>query len=137
MSETHPANWYPDPTGRHELRYWDGSIWTDHVSNRGITGTDPVAPVLDRIDGALTVGDESRTVSEQISGAGRRGVGLSGPVAGGGGGILTEPVLVVNQKAKIIELNNEYSVFDQHGNRIASVRQIGPVSYTHLRAHET
>ena len=75
--------------------------------------------------GALTVGDESRTVSEQISGAGRRGVGLSGPVAGGGGGILTEPVLVVNQKAKIIELNNEYSVFDQHGNRIASVRQIG------------
>ncbi|MFZ8998237.1 MAG: phospholipid scramblase-related protein [Ilumatobacteraceae bacterium] len=125
MSETHPADWYPDPTGRHELRYWDGSAWSDHVSDRGVTGTDPVASVLDRIDGALTVGDEGRTVAEQISGSGRRGIGLSGPVAGGGGGILTEPVLVVNQKAKIFELNNEYSVFDQHGNRVAAVRQVG------------
>lgn len=127
MSSTHPANWYPDPMGRHELRYWDGSVWTDHVSDRGVTSTDPVAsgPVLDRIDSALTVGDESRTVAEQISGTGRRGVGLPGPVAGGGGGILTEPVLVVNQKAKIIELNNEYSVFDQHGTKVAAVRQVG------------
>ncbi|MEZ5250897.1 MAG: DUF2510 domain-containing protein [Ilumatobacteraceae bacterium] len=37
-----PANWYPDPTGRNEHRYWDGNAWTDHVSNRGVTGTDPV-----------------------------------------------------------------------------------------------
>ncbi len=28
------AGWNPDPTGRHELRYWDGSTWTDHVSDR-------------------------------------------------------------------------------------------------------
>lgn len=132
MSGTHPANWYPDPTGRHELRYWDGSSWTDHVSNRGITGTDPVsggAPAqrstLDSIDAGLTVGDEGRSVAEQLSGTGHRGIGLSGPVEGGGGGILTEPILVVNQKAKIIELNNEYSVFDQHGNKVAAVNQVG------------
>ncbi|MDQ3352503.1 MAG: DUF2510 domain-containing protein, partial [Actinomycetota bacterium] len=31
MSET-PANWYPDPSHRHELRYWDGTTWTEHVS---------------------------------------------------------------------------------------------------------
>ena len=30
------ANWYPDPTGRHEHRYWDGNAWTDHVSDRGV-----------------------------------------------------------------------------------------------------
>ena len=24
--------WYPDPTQRHEQRYWDGSRWTEHVS---------------------------------------------------------------------------------------------------------
>lgn len=35
-----PAAWHPDPTGRHELRYWDGTAWSDHVSDRGITGTD-------------------------------------------------------------------------------------------------
>ena len=33
----------------------------------------------------------------------------------GGGSIFTEPVLVVNQKAKLIELKNQYSVFDQNG----------------------
>lgn len=37
-------NWYPDPHGRHELRYWDGSAWTDHVSNGGVASTDPVGP---------------------------------------------------------------------------------------------
>jgi hypothetical protein len=37
-----PQNWYPDPTSRHELRYWDGSRWTEHVSSAGVGGTDPV-----------------------------------------------------------------------------------------------
>jgi uncharacterized protein YxjI len=100
------------------------------VSNQGITGTDPVdgppqASGMDRLDAGLTVGDESRKIQEQLSAGGRKGISLDGPVAGGGGGILTEPILVVNQKAKLIELNNQYSVFDQHGNRIAAVNQVG------------
>jgi hypothetical protein len=37
-----PANWYADPTGRHELRYWDGTAWTEHVSDSGTQATDPV-----------------------------------------------------------------------------------------------
>lgn len=36
------AAWHPDPTGRHELRYWDGSQWTDHVSDQGVQSTSPV-----------------------------------------------------------------------------------------------
>jgi uncharacterized RDD family membrane protein YckC len=40
-----PARWAADPLGRHEYRYWDGSQWTEHVSDNGIVGTDPpVAP---------------------------------------------------------------------------------------------
>lgn len=35
-----PANWYPDPTGRNELRFWDGARWTQHVSTSGATGVD-------------------------------------------------------------------------------------------------
>jgi len=27
-----PAGWQPDPTGEHRLRYWDGTSWTDNVS---------------------------------------------------------------------------------------------------------
>jgi hypothetical protein len=26
-----PPNWYPDPKGEAELRYWDGTQWTDHT----------------------------------------------------------------------------------------------------------
>lgn len=34
--------WHPDPTGRHEFRYWDGRGWTDRISDRGHAGTDPL-----------------------------------------------------------------------------------------------
>ena len=36
------AGWLPDPRGRHEFRYWDGSNWTDHVADSGLAGIDPV-----------------------------------------------------------------------------------------------
>jgi uncharacterized protein YxjI len=41
------------------------------------------------------------------------------------GSIFTEPVLVVNQKAKLIEVTNEYAVLDQYGNRLGSVAEVG------------
>jgi uncharacterized protein YxjI len=40
-------------------------------------------------------------------------------------GIFDESVLVVNQKAKLIELTNEYAISDQNGNKIGSVKQVG------------
>jgi uncharacterized protein YxjI len=43
----------------------------------------------------------------------------------GGGTLFNEPILVVNQKTKVIELTNEYKVFDQDGNEIGSVAQVG------------
>lgn len=54
MSE-HPGGWHPDPSGRHELRYWDGREWTEHVSDRGITSLSPLqppAPMADSRQGA-------------------------------------------------------------------------------------
>ena len=38
---TVPAGWYADPSGRYELRYWDGNQWTEHVSRAGQQYTDP------------------------------------------------------------------------------------------------
>jgi len=121
-----PASWYDDPTGRFEHRYWDGATWTDHVSTAGVTSTDPFgtsgAPAtrLDRFDTAVTIGNEGKaeTIDKQLAAVG-------GPIAGGAGTLFTEPVLIVNQKAKLIELNNQYSVFDQAGNQIAAVNQVG------------
>jgi hypothetical protein len=36
-----PSGWYPDPSGRYEMRYWDGLAWTEHVSRGGQQYTDP------------------------------------------------------------------------------------------------
>jgi hypothetical protein len=32
--------WLPDPTGRHELRYFDGSGFTEHVADAGVISVD-------------------------------------------------------------------------------------------------
>ena len=46
MSE-HPPGWHPDPSGRHELRWWDGATFTDQVADAGVTSTDPgTGPVV-------------------------------------------------------------------------------------------
>ncbi len=37
-----PRSWLPDPSGRHELRYWDGTKFTEHVSDAGKISTDPM-----------------------------------------------------------------------------------------------
>ncbi|MGY1745284.1 PH domain-containing protein [Blastococcus sp. SYSU D00695] len=40
------ASWLPDPSGAHELRYWNGTAWTEHVSDQGTTGIDVPDPQL-------------------------------------------------------------------------------------------
>jgi uncharacterized protein YxjI len=52
-----------------------------------------------------------------------------GGVVGGGGSIFTESVLIVNQKAKLIEINNEYAVYDHAGTQIGAVRQVGQSTF--------
>ena len=36
------ASWLPDPLGVHELRYWTGTAWSEHVSDQGVTAIDPL-----------------------------------------------------------------------------------------------
>jgi hypothetical protein len=35
-----PAGWHPDPSGKYEHRWWDGTGWTKTVATNGVTGTD-------------------------------------------------------------------------------------------------
>ena len=112
----HPPAWYPDPFGRHETRRWDGQRWTEHVASHGRQAVDPPTggghfPSLARAQHKV-VDDVQRA-------------GAQPGAAHGGGTIFTEPILVVNQKAKIIEVNNEYAIYDQHGRQLGAVRQVG------------
>lgn len=111
----HPADWYPDPSGTHEHRYWDGAQWTEHVSNHGRQSVAPLtasAPLP-------TTAMPAEKIQKQVAGQ----AGVSAP--SGGSGVFDQSVLVVNQKAKLIELNNEYAVYDQSGTQIGAIRQVG------------
>jgi uncharacterized protein YxjI len=118
MSDAAP-DWYPDPFGRHEKRYYDGAAWTERVSSHGRESVDHPTG-----DGRIpTVGRSAEKIQADVARAG--GVNGDAGRGGGGGTIFTEPVLVVNQKAKLIEVNNEYAIFDQAGVQIGAVRQVG------------
>ncbi len=109
-----PAAWHPDPYGRHEQRYWDGSRWTDHVATRGLQGIEPppgassVAPVL-----APSTDAERQPHSVDST---PRGQGAGGP-------LFTEPVLIVNQKAKLFGSTLGYAVFDQYGQQLGTIQE--------------
>jgi hypothetical protein len=51
------AGWQPDPTGKHDHRYWDGTQWTDNVADAGVAATDPYeapAPEVAAADPSVT-----------------------------------------------------------------------------------
>jgi uncharacterized protein YxjI len=115
QGQQHAPGWYPDPYGRHETRWFDGRQWTEHVASHGRQGVDPPTggghvPTVNRATEKIV-----RDVNSSVGQA----------AAQGGGTIFTEPVLVVNQKAKLIEINNEYAIYNQHGQQIGAVRQVG------------
>ncbi len=115
-TEPHAPDWYPDPYGRHEHRYFDGSQWTEHVSSHGRQSTDAPGGNIH----VPTVDRKTEKVQADVAKA-----GVQTGAEQGGGTLFSEPVLVVNQKAKLIEVNNEYAVYDQNGRQIAAVRQVG------------
>jgi uncharacterized protein YxjI len=110
-----PPDWYPDPSGRHEHRYWDGSKWTEHVASHGRQSVDPDVTAAP----PPAVARPTEKIVRDVAKAGATGTGP------GGGTVFTEAVLVVNQKAKLIEVNNEYAIYDANGTQIGAVRQVG------------
>jgi len=60
---SNPPRWHTDPTGRHQLRYWDGRAWTAHVSNSGVSSTDALPSAASSTSAAaqITPSSEGRS----------------------------------------------------------------------------
>jgi len=114
---TNPAQpgWYPDQRQPDLHRWWDGRAWTAHT-RPGQPPAHDAEPVELNVERAH---DPAR-IRHQVA-----GTGYGGQARSGGGTLFTEPVLVVNQRAKLIEMANEYGVFDQEGRRLGAVVQVG------------
>ena len=128
MVETVPANWYPDPTKRHDLRYWDGNLWTDHVVTNHFQTVDPLNTQLDAVE-TVQVSDHDPGLADKKVSRQVRKADVEVARWQGGGTMLTESILAINQKVKRFEQLVEYEVFDQHGHPIGEIRETG---YNHL-----
>jgi uncharacterized protein YxjI len=90
-----PPGWYADPAGGGGSRWWNGVGWTDAVQ--------PPPP-------AAVQAPQAPPPPQQ---------------AHGGPSLYEQPVLLVNQKTKLVELTNEYAVLDGNGQQIGAVVQVG------------
>ncbi len=79
---TTPAGWYPDPYDASQLRYWDGSVWTESVTPAGGQGA---APGGYEVQGAAGLQD-SVGQGYGAGGYGVQGYGAQGYGAQGGAG---------------------------------------------------
>lgn len=113
MTQTAPAGWYADPTGRHHYRYWNGTQWTDHVGSHGAQTIDPLPRTDVRSAGAATEQSESRTQPARAS-----------EVTGSRPTLWNEQVLVINQRAKLIGSTLTYGVYSQTGVQLATIQEL-------------
>lgn len=86
--EPRSPDWYRDPLGRHDLRYWDGRAWTEQVSDGGRPGTD--AAELDRAGELAERGGDRRAPWPRWVAPAALAVAVVASVAGGGLGLLAD-----------------------------------------------
>ena len=69
------GSWMADPTGRHELRFWDGEQWTEHVSDHGVQSVDHdlTLPRPDAAPAAPPSGQRAATSTYMIREEGKNG----------------------------------------------------------------
>ncbi len=112
MSSQAPApGWYADPTGQHPHRWWDGQQWTDHVS----PGAEPAQPAQEQRPAYLKPAAQQQQHQPQPA----------YQPAATAPSLFESRALVVSQKAKLIELTNEYDINDANGMLLGRVVEVG------------
>jgi len=97
------AGWHADPFGRFDHRYWDGERWTEHVATAGQQTIDP--PIAGPPE---PVSPTPVTTSP----------------AAASSSVLDTPVLMFKERFAIGGYRTDYSVFDEAGELLATVRQV-------------
>jgi len=126
-SSSGPApGWYPDPSGQHDKRYWDGTAWTEQVTSRQVDADAPPAappphgdPYFGGTAGPAQVDPAVPSTGHQAAYQPATTSGAAGPGQG------APPRLHVLQK--ITPFQNIYRVFwdagGQPGQLVAFVKQ--------------
>ena len=97
------AGWHADPFGRFDHRYWDGARWTEHVATAGQQSTDAPIAGPPPPPGAPP---PATATSPATSGA------------------LDTPVLMFKEQFAVGGYRTNYTVFDEAGEILATVRQV-------------
>jgi hypothetical protein len=103
------AGWHADPFGRFDHRYWDGERWTEHVSTAGQQSVDPPIAGPPPPPGAP-------------SPAAAPAVATTPSVAASSA--LDTPVLMFKENFAVGGYRTNYTVFDEAGEILATVRQV-------------
>ena len=97
------AGWHADPFGRFDHRYWDGGRWTEHVATAGQQSVDPPVP-----------GPPPPAAPPPVAAA--------TPVARSS--VLDMAVLMFKEQFAVGGYRTNYTVFDEAGEVLATVRQV-------------
>lgn len=130
MSAPAPAaGWYADPTGQAVSRWWDGQQWTDHVSPGGKQAATPqqvppAAPPQASYQQPQQAYDKPHSSYQQPQ-QGYPHSQQPQAFAAGAPALFQARAMVVNQKAKLIELTNEYDITDATGVPLGRVVEVG------------
>lgn len=115
----YPAGWYPDPTRRHQHRYWDGRAWTEHVADNGATPTDPM-PATARAQSV--VAEDDHLDDAQIRGIlAKAGVQ---PAGAGDGTLFGESVLILHQRDTDLGEGLRYSILSPAGTIVGRCHEM-------------